>query len=133
MLRLLRLAVLITSVLLAREELVRAADQPKKEQVKITVTAEKTPFTEDIKFAEKDCFIIMLPNGKAVALWAEKDRFAFGEQQTKSGLQCMWGEKPFALEPPKKDAYIEQGSVITSTRARLPSMNYSSESGNSRT
>ncbi len=91
-----------------------ADDKPKKEPPKIVVDAEKTPFQQEVKFAEGDCYVVVLPSKKEVAIWAEKDRFPIGEQKTKSGLQCLWGEKPFELKR-SKDSYIEQGSVITST------------------
>jgi hypothetical protein len=89
-----------------------ADDKPKKEPTKITVAAEKTPFQQEVKFGEGDCYLVVLPNKREVALWTEKDRFPFGEQKTKSGLQCLWGEKPFKLER-LKDSYIKQGAVIT--------------------
>jgi hypothetical protein len=106
------LSAVTTTVLFGASPIGIADEKPKKDPPKITVAADKTPFQKEINFAEGDCSIVVLPNGKEVALWVEKDRFPVGEQKTKSGLQCMWGEKPFKLET-KTESYIEQGSVIT--------------------
>ena len=95
-----------------------ADDKPKKEPTKLTIAANKTPFQKDVKFAEGDCCIVVLPNKKKVALWAEKDRFPFGEQQTKSGLQCLWGEKPFQSEQPK-DSYINDLSSEPALKVKV--------------
>jgi len=94
----------------------------------IVIAKNDTPYSKKHILSEGDTLIYRLPNGKEIALWTEKDRFAFGEQVTKSGLQCWWGEKPFKFSPEKviqnsdgsitreSTSYIEQGSVITSTR-----------------
>jgi hypothetical protein len=111
--RLLRVTVGTAALVLGLGHSGFADDRPKSGPAKITITAKNTPFKKKAQFKEGDCWIVVLPNGKEVALWAEKDRFPVGEQRTKCGLQCMWGEKPFRLEPLEKKSYIEQGPVIT--------------------
>ena len=73
-------------------------DKQKKEPGKITVAAEKTPFEKTVKFSDGDSYIVVLPNQKEVALWAEKDRLPIAEFKTKSGLQCWWGGKTLPTE-----------------------------------
>jgi uncharacterized protein (TIGR03067 family) len=86
-------------------KLERADEQPKKDIPKIVVAADKTPFQKEIKLAQGDCWIVVLPNGKEVTLWAGKDRLGLGK--TKSGLYCEWEQEP----------HIQQGSVIYSDKA----------------
>lgn len=76
----------------------RIDKQPKKNFPKVVVPAGKKPFRKEIKLAQGDVRIVVLPNGKEVMLWANGN--------AKSGLDCRWESEP----------YIEQGAVIYSDK-----------------
>jgi uncharacterized protein (TIGR03067 family) len=73
-------------------------EQPKKNAPQLTVAAGKLPFRQDITLAKGDVWLVVLPNGRGVTLWADRGA-------TKSGAYCKW----------EHEAYIEQGAVISAS------------------
>lgn len=80
-------------------KLEKADEEPKKDFPKLVVTAEKTPFRQEIKLAKGDVWIVVLPDKKEVLLWADKG-------STKPGAYCWW----------ESESYIERGAVIYSDK-----------------
>lgn len=98
---------------------------------KVVLVADKdVPLSRKYSLKEGNSLIYRLPSGQDVALWVVQDKEGAGEQETKTGLQCWWGEKPFKYAPVniirdssggftiRDISYIKRGAVITSTSGR---------------
>jgi hypothetical protein len=97
----------------------------KKESV-IKVTEASIPFERQFEMREGDALQFELPNGKTVAVWCERATSPMGEQTTASGIDAVWGERPFKHLKPRREqigpnsyalsgweSYIGQGAVTT--------------------
>jgi hypothetical protein len=65
----------------------------------LEVSRGSIPFTKRLVLQKGDAYRLKLPDGHEIAFWCITQDFPIGEQTTRSGLDMMWGERPFKTSP----------------------------------
>jgi hypothetical protein len=100
----------------------------KKQITRIQLVSADIPYSIQLQMQPGDAYAYALPNGKTIAVWCEQPSplGALFSDDSKSGLDISWGEKPFKQPSlvrkgtgPDPDqlvweSYITQGAVVYS-------------------
>src|SRR5262245_12251541 len=107
---------------------VSASKKIQKHETRIKLAVADIPYSKQFQMQPGDAYVYQLPDGKSVAIWCEQPGplGAMFSDDSKSGLDIGWGEKPFKQPPLVRKgtgpdpnelvwkSYITQGAVIYS-------------------